>query len=583
MPLSSPFFHGKVERFLAANGLRMEAMDLYLAVVDEAGEILAGAGLQADVLKCIAVSPEARSEGLAAPLVSRIIREASLRGIRNLKVFTKPENVSIFESLGFHLLAKAPLAVLMENGRGLEEYCAYLRTLRQPGQTGVVVMNANPLTLGHVYLVKQALTWVQHLFVIPVREDISRFAYRERHAMLQGAFGALPQVTVAEGSAYQISSATFPSYFMKNFSDASETQMLLDMDLFVRHIAPALQARVRFVGSEPTDPLTARYNTLLKEKLPGQGVEIIEIPRLALADVFVGASSVREALDRGSYRAAAALTPAVTHPYLLSSLAQRALSLELDTPLKPGLVCPHSNGAHADMDYALMQKALAALRPFWSRMARAASAEELRNLGLDAEKAMLEATGGVNTHRGAIFCLGLALYARGAEMVDNEKDMQIDLGKIAGVIFDNSLLDKDLPTTHGAEAQARYGVEGARGMARSGYAHLFADWLPYYRAFAGAQDDRSEESRLQALLLRIMSALDDTCVIRRVGMERAQEVKREAAEMLRSAQNDKSAQDGPDWKERLKDMCDRYAREGISPGGSADMLALTVFMDSIFK
>ena len=125
MPLSSPFFRRKVESFLRANGLRMEGLEVYYTIQDSSGEILAGAGLEADIVKCVAVSAEARSMGLVAPLISHIISE---QGARNLKVFTKPENESVFGSLGFHTIARAPLAILMENGHGLETYCDYLRS-----------------------------------------------------------------------------------------------------------------------------------------------------------------------------------------------------------------------------------------------------------------------------------------------------------------------------------------------------------------------------------------------------------------------------------------------------------------------
>ena len=123
VPLGSPHFHSKVERFLGANGLRMEALDAYYAVQDADGNILAGAGISGNIIKCVAVAPDMRSDGLLTPLISRIVA-----GQGNLKVFTKPEYQTLFESLGFKLLAQAPLAILMENGRGLQQYCEYLKT-----------------------------------------------------------------------------------------------------------------------------------------------------------------------------------------------------------------------------------------------------------------------------------------------------------------------------------------------------------------------------------------------------------------------------------------------------------------------
>ena len=542
LPMSSPFFRNKAERFLGENGLRLEDLDVYCVIENEEGHILAGAGIRQDIIKCIAVAEEARSEGLVAPLVSHLISLAASRGISELKLFTKPGNQAIFESLGFHVLASAPQAILMENGRGLERYCAYLRSLRKEGRCGVVVMNANPFTLGHRYLLEQAAAQVDTLFVIPVKEEGQCFSYDERRAMIESAaknqFSAAGHVVVLEGSAYQISAATFPTYFLKDLSDSAETHIRLDLDLFQRHIAPALNAEVRFVGTEPYDALTNQYNTIMKELLP----EVVEIPRLTSSDGeydAISASAVRQALAEGHYSEAAALCPETTHPYLLAALADRALRMELDLPGKPGLVCPDSCGAHKDMDYGTMLRGIEALRPFWSRMAQAASAHELRQLGIDAEEAMLAATGGVNTHRGAIFCMGLALNARG------------NSGRMA------DLAEQICGENHSA---------GARSMALSGYRQLFEDWLPYY----------AKEGELKTLL-RIMSTLDDTCVVKRVGYDRAQQVKQEAESILASEEKYFSS-DNP-----LHELCDRYAAEGISPGGAADMLALTLFIHSIIS
>ena len=397
--------------------------------------------------------------------------------------------------------------------------------------------------------------------------------------------------------------------------------MRLDLDLFARHIAPALGATVRFVGSEPQDPLTARYNALMQELLP---LKVVEIPRLKAEPVseenyflqgfaknqfssdpvkpinashtaVISASAVRTALEQGSYARAAALCPESTRPYLMAALAERALRRELDTPLKPGLVGPDSSGAHTDMDYALMQKAIAALRPYWSRMAKASVPPLLQMIGIEAEKAMKKATGGVNTHRGAIFALGLALNARGMEVTVTEEVMQNRLCKIAGVILHNGLIDSALhftaqgapasQRTHGEQAVKQYGVKGAREMALEGYKDLWANWLPYYRSLRGQASSCPE----QQTLLRIMSTLDDTCVIHRVGYERAQEVKREAAAMLVALENyfsqgfakNQFPKAIPTATEMLQDLCTRYAAEGISPGGAADMLALTILIDSL--
>lgn len=548
----------------------MESLDAYYAIQDASGAIIAGAGIAGDVIKCLAVDQEYRSEGLLVPLVSRIL---SFRGGAPAKVFTKPEYQAVFESMGFHLLASSSLAILLENGRGLQQYCDYLRAQALPGRCGVVVMNANPFTLGHRYLLEQASAQVDHLYVIPVMEDVSEFTYAERLAMIQA--GAPDNVHVLQGSDYVISSATFPTYFLKDLSKAAETHMALDLDLYNRWIAPALGASVRFVGSEPFDALTNHYNTLIPNAvlIPRYVLPTASARPTSAGNWFsqrfaknqfpadnamptpaeaVSASRVRKALADGHFWEAASMCPESTWPYLMAALAQRALQRELDTPGKPGLVGPDGPGAHKDMDYGTMMRGIRALRPYWSRMATALSADDLRSLGIEAEKAMLVATGGVNTHRGAIFALGLALNAVwcGGEVTDNEQLISSRVHLQVHRIFSNSLNDNDL--------RAR-GIKSARKMAEGGYKELFEDWLPFY----------VENGELKTLL-HIMSTLDDTCVIKRVGQERAQKVKREAAE----------ASVMPDL---IGQLCERYAAEGISPGGAADMLALTIFIDSIIS
>ena len=677
--MGSPRFRRQVETFLSANALRLESVEDYFCVLREDGSIAAGAGLSADLIKCVAVDSAERSKGLLAPLLSHVIAYASGKGVSNLKVFTKPENEAVFTSLGFHTIAKAPLAILMENGHGLEDYLAHVfcHPERSEGSIGVIIMNANPFTLGHKYLVEKASGQVDKLFVIPVKEDLSLFPYSERLEMIRSGCDGL--ATVLDGSDYQISAATFPTYFLKDLSEASETQMLLDLDIFGRHIAPALGATVRFVGSEPTDQLTARYNDLMKQVLPQYGVSVVEIPRLEISKVAVGlrprlaaairASDVREALKEGSFRMAAALTPPSTWPYLVAELMARALKMELDTPMKPGLVDKDSNGAHSDMDYALMSGSIEVIRRSFIRhlpllLSRRSTADSdmksIREFGRAIEADVMEYTGGVNTYRGAIFALGLAALsaldiARDSQLGDYQVDKPMCLVDNSQTILANLLIDSSLYFTatklsdkiaslsgqiapgkdsHGANAVKKYGVKGALQLAQEGYKSLFEDWLPFYRRLAytgspsavaaglrqstdvrsagaaglrpysaAASEAKREWTRpcpdstadqtpdstadqtpaalrlrsgtttcgaLQKTLLRIMSTLDDTCVIHRVGYERAQEVKKEAKALLEDFS-----------EEGLREMKKRYDAEGISPGGAADMLALTILIDSL--
>ena len=570
VPLSLSSERRRVEKFLAQNDLHYAPMDTYVTVSeDEDGDgILAGGGLEDNLIKCVAVSEAARSEGLTAKLVSRLMELTRERGYETVRLFTKPSNRGIFESLGFRLLASAEKAILMEAGAdGLKEYEKYLSERSTEGRNGVIVMNANPFTLGHRYLVKKAAAMVDRLYVIAVKEDRSLFPYAERLEMIKKDCADIANVTVCKGSDYAISAATFPTYFLKKTDDATLTYMDLDLDLFATHIAPALGAKIRFAGSEPEDELTRLYNARMAEILSEKGVEFVEIPRLAEDGTIISASRVRKALDVGDFAAAAEMTPPTTRPYLLAQLAENALHEELDTTPKPGLVDRDDSGAHRDMDYEIMSRGISALRPYFTQLAVTAwtelDAESVRRIGIAAEKAMLEATHGVNTHKGALFCIGLTVSAAASILskgeAPGEENLRWTIARIASGI-------PQAEGTHGAAVKRSYRVGGALDCALRGYPDLFEDWLPFYRSLRG------DPYRNHRTLLRIMSELDDTNILHRTGPQTLDFVKEVSDDLC----NHFSLKD-------LKRLNQDFVLENISPGGSADMLSLTILINNIIN
>ena len=600
---TTPRQRQRIEAFLKRNGLRFDDMHYYAAVTDDDGEMIAGGGLKGNVIKCVAVDDAHKGEAIANTLISHLIAHANEEGHSNVMLFTKPKNRQLFESLSFRLLAEAPEAVLMETGiGGINNMVEQLKKIKEEGEVckennqeckeeektnlnittpqhlnpstpqplttttprgGVVVMNCNPFTLGHRYLIEQAAKQVERLFVMVVREDCSLFAYAERKAMVEQGVAHLENVTVIDGSEYAISQATFPTYFLKRLDDAADTQMLLDLDLFHRHIAPALGATVRFVGTEPTDRLTRRYNQLMHEVL----TDVREISRLEKDGNAVSASRVRKAMEQGDMSTIRQLVPPTTLPYIIAHLATQALQAELDTTPKPGLVDKDNNGAHRDMDYALMQRSIDTLHPYFVKLALLGSADALpthtsiRDIGIEAERAMLSATNGVNTHKGALFSMGLAVVAAAHE--ENTDSLQATIKALAASFPDTN-------GTHGSKAKllskGTTAIKGALDNAREGYEMLFAEWLPFYIERRKEHDAYT----LHKTLLRIMCDLDDTNVIYRTDLATAEEVKQEARALLDNFS-----------KAALKDMDRRYTARNISPGGAADMLSLTIFIGSI--
>ena len=630
---ATPRQRQRIEAFLKRNGLRIDDMNYYAAVLDDDGEMIAGGGLKDDVIKCVAVDDAHKGEAIANTLVSHLISHANQEGYCCIKLFTKPKNRQLFESLSFRLLAEAPEAILMETGiGGISNTVKALEKTREDGERGVIVMNCNPFTLGHRYLIEQAAKQVERLYVMVVKEDCSLFAYTERKAMVEQGVADIENVSVIDGSDYAISRATFPTYFLKRLDDAADTQMLLDLDLFRRHIAPALGATVRFVGTEPTDQLTRRYNQLMHETLK----DVREIDRLEKDGNAVSASRVRKAMEQGDMNTIRQLVPPTTLPYIIAHLATQALQAELDTTPKPGLVDKDNNGAHRDMDYALMQLSINTLHPYFVRLALLGFADTLpshtaiRDTGIEAEKTMLAATNGVNTHKGALFSMGLAVVAaayeekkaaankeergkeerkeeRGKEREKEEReDSLVSIESLAPLESLTSPLSSlqltikalaasfpDTSGTHGSKAkQLSNGIitiKGALDNAREGYERLFAEWLPFYNERRKSHDAHA----LHKTLLRIMCDLDDTNVIYRTNVATAEEVKQEARALLASFEEAYAAEDKEKYASAieekcasaellaLKDMDRRYTERNISPGGAADMLSLTVFIGSI--
>ena len=593
----------QIEMFLQTNGLRYDDVDYYAAIVDESSdEMIAGGGLKGSVIKCVAVADGHKGEAVANVIVSHLIAKANAEGCQCVKLYTKPDNRQLFESLSFRLIAESPNAILMETGvGGIEKYSEELRVkseelkndesvvsnVRKP--IGVIVMNANPFTLGHRFLVEQSSELVERLYVVVVREDCSMFSYNERKVMVSQGVRDIGNVVVVDGSDYAVSAATFPTYFLKQLSDATDTQIILDLDLYRHRIAPALGATIRFFGSEPTDPLTRRYNELMHQQLGEEHVH--EIQRKQQEGSAISASRVRKAMMEGCLWDAIQLVPPTTIPYIIGHLASMALQAELDTTPKPGLVDRNDNGAHRDMDHALMQRSIQALHPYFVRLAQLGFTDkqpchdEIVNIGIEAEREMFKATGGVNTHKGALFSIGLAAVALAGEAFSritqaercgtmayndvNSKQIQYLSNSIASL----ARLFPDTNGTHGSKAKANNILKGALDNAREGYTQLFKAWLPFYIDRIAEGDNYA----LHKTLLRIMCDLDDTNIVYRTSMETMQEVKTEARQMLDASRNIVN------FEAALQAMNTDYIHRNISPGGSADMLSLVVFLSCIVR
>ena len=304
------------QAFLAQAGLQAdEAVSRTVLVWDE-GTLIATGSRQDHILKCIAVSDDRQGEGLTATVLTALRQDAFADGHRHLFLYTKPKNKWMFSSLFFYPIAQTDSVLLMEDRKnGISDFLASLPAAA--GETvGAAVMNCNPFTLGHRYLIETAAKSCDRLYVFVLSEDKGPIRAKDRLEMVRLGTADIANVTVLPTGPYLISSATFPTYFLPQRDKATEVQCLLDIEVFAKYFAPHFHITRRFVGTEPLSALTARYNDVLKAELPNRGIPVEIIPRLEKGGIPVSASAVRSALKNGDRKLVRSLVPATTFNYL---------------------------------------------------------------------------------------------------------------------------------------------------------------------------------------------------------------------------------------------------------------------------
>ena len=305
---------------LAKCGLDYEAGVEAFVVFRRGRQLVACVGLEKNVVKCTAIDPDLRGESLGLKLLTEVINLAHERGHNHLFLYTRPDSVEFFQSCGFYTIAEVPKrVVLMENTPiGIRAYCDELKTLRRPGaKIGAIVMNANPFTRGHRFLVERALQDCDWLHVFVVAEDVSYFPFRDRFELVRAGIADLPRLTLHPGSEYMVSRATFSAYFLKEKNLVGDCFTAIDLLLFRNWIAPALGITHRFVGTEPFCPTTHKYNNDMRYWLsadvsPAPVIGFVEIDRTEFASVPISASEVRRLIAQKDFTQIRNLVPTTT-------------------------------------------------------------------------------------------------------------------------------------------------------------------------------------------------------------------------------------------------------------------------------
>ena len=324
----------EISIFLENLGLDYEEnVEMTLKVVEQSTREIVGTGsIAGKVIKCMAIDPNHRGLGLSAHILSLLVKEQFNRGKRNIFIFTSPKNIeettgNVFT--GFNVIAKTDEIVLLEMGTSnLENYLDDLKfksrgILEQvEGPIGTIVVNCNPMTLGHQYLIETAAKECAFLFVFVVTEDRSHFPTNIRIRLVREGTSHLENVLVLEGGDYIISPATFPRYFMKEFDNISLAQARLDVTLFAEQIAPVLGINRRYVGEEPYCMVTKSYNQAMQEILIPKGIDLRIVPRKEFKGEPISASKVRDLLEKEKFNEIIDLVPPTTYNFLISKEAK---------------------------------------------------------------------------------------------------------------------------------------------------------------------------------------------------------------------------------------------------------------------
>ena len=308
---------------IAASGLSFEPPYDDLVGIFQAGRLVAVGARSGRVLKMLAVAPVRQREKLLQQVVTALLDLGLQEELESFFAFTTPDQAASFEALDFSLLVASGKCALLEYGDGLRRYLARHQNLLTPEASGAIVANCNPFTLGHRYLVEQAASLVQRLYLFVVREELSLFPFEYRFRMVREGTCHLPNVVLLDTSCYAVSAVTFPTYFLKDGDPAGTQQMELDLLLFASRIAPFFRIRTRFIGNEPLSRTTALYHAAMHAILPPFGVAVHELDRAGALEAAISASRVREHLARGDADGLAALVPESTRQFLLSREGRR--------------------------------------------------------------------------------------------------------------------------------------------------------------------------------------------------------------------------------------------------------------------
>lgn len=290
-------------------------------VIRDKGKIISTGSVDENVLKYFFTDEEYKGQGTVAIIYNSLLDHLVNKGYDSYFVFTGPKNKIIFESLGLEEVYKTEDVSLLEGG--FYNYDKWIKKVKKQlaakkGSRGAIVMNCNPMTMGHKYLIEKALEEVEDLIIFLVEEDKSVFSIGDRWEILKNELGEDERIRIIKSGPYIISRATFPTYFLKEKDDKLDIYTKLDSGIFGEKIAKDLEIDKRFLGTEPIDQVTKAYNDNIIDALEAFGVSVRVIDRKKMDKEVISASKIRKLLKDGYVEKAYKYLPKATIDYLKS-------------------------------------------------------------------------------------------------------------------------------------------------------------------------------------------------------------------------------------------------------------------------
>lgn len=312
-------------QFLKEHHMSCDTDVTYSILAYDNQTLIGTASLAHNVMKCFLVKKSHQHKDVTSKMFHHLVKILEAKDIYHYFVFTPNDNQKVFENLHMQTIVKTMNTTLLEGGDTINHV---LTTLKHDYELddkpkASIIMNANPMTLGHLHLVETAAKENKQVLVFVVSEDVSKFPFVDRFKIIQDATRHLSNVTVLPTLDYLVSKITFPKYFLKEDQLIKDEQTLIDVLVYKEYFVPIFNIDKRYLGEEPFSYTTSKYNQVLVDHL-GQHIKIIK--RKEQFNHPISASFVRKLIRANKLDKVKSYVPQATFDYLQSKNGQQVIA-----------------------------------------------------------------------------------------------------------------------------------------------------------------------------------------------------------------------------------------------------------------